>query len=129
MGGYNRRLNQYGLEYNDIWDLQPEIVPYNFLPNKLKNTLGESFLFSQKVPKYGITSPRSFRIDMSRFLGKPFMSHEVITEYPRNILGNEFRQALENQIPKYQKLVEEKPFMQPKLIQYQGYLDELNKNL
>jgi hypothetical protein len=57
------------------------------------------------------------------------MSHEVITEYPRNILGNEFRQALENQIPKYQKLVEEKPFMQPKLIQYQGYLDELNKNL
>jgi hypothetical protein len=129
MGGYNRRLNQYGLEYNDIWDLQPEIIPYNFLPNKLKNTLGESFLFSEKVPKYGITSPRSFRVDMSRFLGKPFMSHEVMTEYPRNILGNEFRQALENRIPQYQKLVEERPFMKPKLIQYQGYLDELNKNL
>jgi hypothetical protein len=129
MGGYNRRLNQYGLEYNDIWDLQPEIIPYNFLPNKLKNTLGESFLFSQKLPKYGITSPRSFRVDMGRFLGKPFMSHEVMTEHPRNILGNEFRQALENQIPKYQKLVEERPFMKPKLIQYQGYLDELNKNL
>jgi FKBP-type peptidyl-prolyl cis-trans isomerase len=45
MGGYNKRLNQYGLEYNDIWDLQPHIVPRNYLPNTLKNTLGESSLF------------------------------------------------------------------------------------
>lgn len=48
MGGYNKRLNQYGLEYNDIWDLEPE-------------------LFGKKI-----------KID--NFIGKPFMSHEVLPD-------------------------------------------------
>jgi len=54
MGGYNKRLNQYGLEYNDIWDLEPEI-------------LGK-------------------KIKIDKFIGKPFMSHEVLTGVtPENV--------------------------------------------
>ena len=54
MGGYNKRLNQYGLEYNDIWDLEPEV-------------LGK-------------------KIKIDNFIGKPFMSHEVLTGVtPENV--------------------------------------------
>ena len=54
MGGYNKRLNQYGLEYNDIWDLEPQ-------------------LFGKKI-----------KID--NFIGKPFMSHEVLPNItPENV--------------------------------------------
>jgi hypothetical protein len=96
MGGYNRRLNQYGLEYNDIWDLQPAITPANYLPNNLKYTLGESPLFS-KTSKEGVISPRSFKIDGSMFLGKPFMSHEVLP-YTSTNLKEEMENIIKRQM-------------------------------
>jgi len=49
MGGYNRRLSGSGLEYNDIWDLDPTVkIP--FVDKKIK-------------------------IPVSKVIGKPFMSH------------------------------------------------------
>jgi hypothetical protein len=98
MGGYNRRLNQYGLEYNDIWDLQPSIVPRNYLPNALQNTIGESSLFIKTLPN-GIQVPRSFKIDAGRFLGKPFMSHEVLP-YTSNDLKQQMNNVLDIQLEK-----------------------------
>ena len=120
MGGYNKRLNQYGLEYNDKWDLQPHIVPRNYLPNLLKNTLGESSLFIKTLPN-GVQIPRSFKIDASRVLGKPFMSHEVLP-YTSNDLTREMNNVFDYQI---QKLKESPYDMTPKIQKMEAYKEEL----
>ena len=122
MGGYNKRLNQYGLEYNDIWDLQPHIVPRNYLPNTLKNTLGESSLFIKTLPN-GVQIPRSFKIDASKVLGKPFMSHEVLP-YTSSNLTNEMNDVIDYQI---QKLRESPYDMTPKIQKMEVYKEELKK--
>lgn len=54
MGGYNKRLSSTGLDYNDIWDLEPIIT--NPITKK----------------------PTKVRVD--DFIGKPFMSHGVFPE-------------------------------------------------
>lgn len=80
MGGHNKRLSRAGLEYNDVWDLEPSITPYNFLPQRLKSTFDENPLFFNKnyVNQYlTIHSPKQFTIPVDKFLGKPFMSHGV----------------------------------------------------
>lgn len=74
MGGHNKRLTRAGLEYNDIWDLEPEITPYNHLPRNLKIKFDESPLFFKTTPS-GAQSLRSFKIPVDKFLGKPFMTH------------------------------------------------------
>jgi hypothetical protein len=121
MGGYNKRLNQHGLEYNDIWDLQPHVVPRDYLPGALlKNTLGESSLFIKTLPN-GVQVPRSFKIDASRFLGKPFMSHEVLP-YTSNNLTREMNDIFDYQI---QKLRESPYDMTPKIQKMEAYKEEL----
>jgi hypothetical protein len=63
MGGYNRRLSSSGLEYNDIWDLEPTI----------------------KIPFVD----KEVTIPVSKFIGKPFMSHGNIpytwAEHQKNL--------------------------------------------
>lgn len=49
MGGYNRRLSSSGLEYNDVWNLEPEM----------------------KIP----FTDKKIKIPIDKFIGKPFMSH------------------------------------------------------
>jgi len=116
MGGYNKRLNQYGLEYNDIWDLQPSIRPADYLPNSLK----ESSLFS-KTSKEGVTSPRFFKIDASKVLGKPFMSHEVMP-YTSTDLKNQMGYVFDEQL----KHLKSSNFdMTPKINKIEAYKEEL----
>jgi hypothetical protein len=50
MGGYNSRLSSKGLQYNDIWDLEPSV----------------------KIP---FTESKNVKIPVHKFIGKPFMSH------------------------------------------------------
>jgi len=52
MGGYNRRLSGSGLQYNDIWDLEPAIT----------------------IPVVN----KRFKIPVDKFIGKPFMSHGTV---------------------------------------------------
>jgi hypothetical protein len=122
MGGYNRRLNQYGLEYNDVWDLQPAITPANYLPNNLKYTLGESPLFS-KTSKEGVISPRYFKVDGSMFLGKPFMSHEVLP-YTSTNLKEEMENIIKTQMD---DLKNSKFDMTPKINRLEAYKEELKQ--
>jgi len=49
MGGYNRRLSSSGLQYNDVWNLEPQI----------------------KIP----FTDKKVTIPIDKFIGKPFMSH------------------------------------------------------
>ena len=47
MGGFNRRLNQYGLEYNDIWDLEPELFGKKI---KVDKFIGKPFMSHGVLP-------------------------------------------------------------------------------
>jgi hypothetical protein len=79
MGGYNKRLSETGLDYNDIWDLEPTIInPITKKPTKVK---------------------------IDKFIGKPFMSHGVFPEVNRkevldnlnNIVDVELKNSLANE--------------------------------
>jgi len=118
MGGYNKRLNQYGLEYNDVWDLQPSIKPADYLPN----SLAESSLFS-KTSKEGVTSPRSFKLDASKVLGKPFMSHEVMP-YTSTDLKNQMSYVFDEQL---KHLRSSNVDMTPKINKLEAYKEELKQ--
>ncbi len=76
MGGHNKRLSRSGLEYNDVWDLEPDVAPYNLLPDKLKIKFDGSPLFF-KTTSPGTQSLRSFKLPVDKFFGKPFMTHGV----------------------------------------------------
>jgi hypothetical protein len=85
MGGYNRRLSSSGLEYNDIWDLEPKIHLTDFVPNKvLSKVEGNKFfdkLLYSKANK-DVLTPRGIKLPVHKWgIGKPFMSHGNIPEY------------------------------------------------
>jgi hypothetical protein len=65
MGGYNKRLSPNGLDYNDVWDLEPTI----------KNPI----------------TKKPMKVKIDNFIGKPFMSHgvfpEITTETELNYLN------------------------------------------
>lgn len=75
MGGYNQRLTKAGLEYNDVWDLNPPITPYYYLPKPLRKLFDENPLFFKE--ERGVLTPKEITIPVDKFLGKPFMSHGV----------------------------------------------------
>jgi hypothetical protein len=82
MGNYNARFTNEGLQYNDIWDLNPTIAPVNFLPRKVRQALDNNPLFYSKQELLGANganvsmfSPRKMTLNVDRYLGKPFMSH------------------------------------------------------
>jgi hypothetical protein len=75
MGGYNRRLSNSGLQYNDIWDLEPQL----------------------KIP----FTNKNVTIPVDRFVGKPFMSHGNIpytwAEHQSNLI-NFLNSKIENRL-------------------------------
>jgi hypothetical protein len=96
MGGYNKVLTKDGLQYNDIWDLDPTINFSSLVPKSVKKVMPEKWkekLFYKDVPisraqthpghtssGYNnqpliVTQPRQMKIPVSKFIGKPFMSH------------------------------------------------------
>jgi hypothetical protein len=91
MGGYNKVLSKDGLQYNDIWDLDPTIRFERLVPGKVRNLLPKKVnekLFNKQVsipidPNHPLaayhnptmSSPRKIKIPVSKFIGKPFMSH------------------------------------------------------
>lgn len=97
MGGYNKRLSSQGLEYNDIWDLEPEIKTTDLLPNKfLSKVDGNKFfdkLLYSKANK-DVLTPRSLKIPVKKVLGKPFMSHGNIPDYTWNVHKDKVKNRL-----------------------------------
>jgi len=88
MGGYNKRLSSLGgLEYNDVWDLNPEITPSNFFPESLKENSFFKKLLYDTQKKYNaetgnytiISTPKNITIDVGKFVGKPFFVTKTFT--------------------------------------------------
>jgi hypothetical protein len=74
MGGYNRILTKEGTQYNDIWDLDPSVSFKSLVPNKIsENPLLENVFY--KTNSKGVSTPKGVKIPVSKFFGKPFMSH------------------------------------------------------
>ena len=78
MGGYNQRLSKDGLEYNDVWDLEPQLnVGHVIRSNRMKNNpLFEKLFYTKNAD--GSQVPRGMKIPVHNFVGKPFMSHGVL---------------------------------------------------
>ena len=102
MGGYNKRLNQYGLEYNDIWDLEPK-------------------LFGKKI-----------KID--KFIGKPFMSHEVLpdltSENVKSLVTSQIKNAdaeFKTNIKYYKNLDKGLVSYSREIAEYENALNRVNK--
>jgi hypothetical protein len=106
MGGYNRRLSSDGLEYNDIWDLEPTIKTTSFLPDKLiskmeNNKFFDKLLYSKS--NKNILSPREIKIPMHKLgVGKPFMTHGNIPGYTwqshKQAVGNAIDKRIKREI-------------------------------
>jgi len=89
LGGYNQRLMENGLEYNDIWDIEPFIKFSDLVPKKIQGLLPtkvQDKLFMKTIPT-GATNPnlpqtmetpRGFTVKLDKFIGKPFMSHGLL---------------------------------------------------
>ena len=79
MGGYHKILTKDGLQYNDIWDLDPALQISKLIPKKIQNILPESFLYKPSPTNSGfsqfVQTPRVIKFPVSKFIGKPFMSH------------------------------------------------------
>lgn len=92
MGGYNRIMTKQGTQYNDIWDLDPGIKFKSLFPNKVsENSLLENIFW--KTDAQGVQSPRGIKIPVSKFFGKPFMSHGNIST-----TSNQYVEALKETI-------------------------------
>jgi hypothetical protein len=100
MGGYNQRLTQNGLEYNDIWDVEPFIKFSDFVPKKIQGLLPtkvQDKLFMKTIPtgatnpylRQTMETPRGFTVKLDKFIGKPFMSHGLLdytsTQHASNV--------------------------------------------
>ena len=74
MGGYNKVLTEDGLQYNDIWDLNVPISFKSLVPNKISESPALKNIF-YKTNVQGVESPRSIKVPVEKFVGKPFMTH------------------------------------------------------
>lgn len=126
MGNYNARFTNEGLQYNDIWDLNPQITPLNYLPSKLRNRLEESRLFNKKiVSPYGTSyHPRAVSLDVGKFLGKPFMSHGNIPEVTKEVFADKFKNTLNRQLDEAKKLMESGIDMTPRIKKVQENIEQ-----
>lgn len=80
MGGFNRRANEWGLQYNDIWDLDVPIRPAGVIPRSMQqNKLAEKLLWDGE-------RPRKIVVPIDKFIGKPFMSHEVMPHLNSDVI-------------------------------------------
>lgn len=122
MGGYNKSLSKDGLQYNDIWDLNPQITPSRYVPKKLVNALDENPLLYKKTDNYGY-SPRSFKFPVDKLLGKPFMSHGNLP-YTSTDLVNNMKNVISSSIENDVKSTID---MTPRISKYKQYLEELKQ--
>lgn len=120
MGGYNKSLTKEGLQYNDIWDLNPQITPSRYIPKRFQNALDENPLLYKKTNSYGYL-PRSFKIPVDKIMGKPFMSHgnlpttsTDLVNKMNNVISSGLEDAAKSSVD-----------MTPRITKYQQYLDEL----
>jgi hypothetical protein len=91
MGGYNRLLTKDGLQYNDVWDLEPSISLKSFLPNSIKNkNYLEPFMYNKNGAQ------KQIKIPIHKVFGKPFMSHGNL-----GYTSTEHTQNLTNTLQKY----------------------------
>jgi hypothetical protein len=118
MGGYNKVLTKDGLQYNDIWDLDPTINFSSLVPKSVKKFMPEKLkekLFYKDVPisraqthpghtssGYNnqpliVTQPRQMKIPVSKFIGKPFMSHGNLN-YTSTMYVDDLSKALESEL-------------------------------
>lgn len=99
MGGYNKRISDNGLDYNDIWDLEPEIN----ISKNLQKLVGRNNTKFEKII-YPNGKPIKIPIKVDKFIGKPFLSHEVLP-YTKDMYIQDIRKHLvqnyKNQIDKY----------------------------
>lgn len=101
MGGYNKRVNEWGLQYNDIWDLDVPIRLGNILPRKITDTkLGEKIFF--KKTENGLI-PKKVVVSVDDFIGKPFMSHEVLADADKEFYKNKIKRNLNKEIERQLK--------------------------
>lgn len=113
MGGYNKLLNQDGLQYNDIWDLQPSITPSSYVPEQFNQTkLGEKLLY-KKFSYNGDNDelintflPKHFKLDAGKVLGKPFMSHDVLPDFKPQNLFDDLHNTFTTKVDKHLEYIE-----------------------
>jgi len=126
MGGYNKRLTKDGTEYNDIWDLEPPITPYNFLPKKIQNKVENipivKDIFLKRTENGSI--PRSFSIPVDKVLGKPFMSHGILP-YNSQDLVNDLTTGLKGKIEGMKAEPDFADMFAPKIKKFETHLREL----
>ena len=69
MGGYNRRLSSSGLEYNDIWDLEPKVGLSDIIPSKVISKLEGNKFFDKLLYKQlnqNVAEPRGIQLKMHK---------------------------------------------------------------
>jgi hypothetical protein len=127
MGGYNKRLSSLGgLEYNDVWDLEPTIVPSTFAPEWLKESkLGTKLLYN--INEKGVAVPKKFNIDMGRFLGKPFLVHGNIDFPSQQVYG----EGLKSRLEQYRQSLLDNGYLpdMPNVQNVNKYINKLNEGL
>ena len=118
MGGYNKVLTKDGLQYNDIWDLDPTINFSSLVPKSVKRVMPDKWkekLFYKDVPisrasthpshtssgysnqPLVVTQPRQMKIPVSKFVGKPFMSHGNLN-YTSTMYVDDLSKALQTEL-------------------------------
>jgi len=89
MGGYNARMTKQGTEYNDIWDLEPNVTLKSLFPKKFAEHPRLDNIFYKKRIVNGVETgtPRGITIPVDKFIGKPFMSHGITPYTSYDYLG------------------------------------------
>ena len=99
MGGYNKVLSKQGLQYNDIWNLEPELKFRTLLPDfiyrKLPSKIADK-LFYKPIGDFS-HEPRKITIPVDKFFGKPFMVHGNL-DYNSFDYVNDVRSLLKDRI-------------------------------
>jgi len=129
MGNYNLRFTDEGLQYNDVWDLNPEITPLRYLPYKLRKFAENSSLFNKTiVDKHGqYSQPRTIKIDIGKFLGKPFMSHGNIPSITKESFKESFQKGLVERLNEAKELQKNYGYdMTPKIENIQKQIKSIN---
>lgn len=97
MGNYNARFTNNGLQYNDIWDLEPSISFVKLLPKRVRNMVDENPLFYKKTiypgTKTPMYTPKNITVNVSKFFGKPYMSHGNV-----NLTAKDYQNRLLNKM-------------------------------
>lgn len=129
MGNYNARFTNEGLQYNDIWDLNPKIEPFKYLPSGLQNYFDDSRLFFNKFTSPGgsYQQPKTINLSIDKFLGKPFMSHGNLPSVTKESFKNTFQQGLLKELEEARHIQKTEGYdMTPKIERLQKQIQRIN---